>query len=240
MRAKGRSKSRTVGLYSTICFHLVVLIILLIFSIHTVASQESSFVLDFTKQEELERMEKEMEFKEEISKELDDMLSATRTGLRNTAVDGSKLRDDRFRNPSEVYDEAKALQRRLDASRRDAMAQQAELDAVDISRNDSDSDSKEEHVYAGPAVISFDLEGRNANYLPVPAYKGYGSGDVLVQITVNQKGRVTAAHVVMVSSTSDTSLHEFALEAARRSRFSSSSSAPRSQTGSILYRFVAQ
>lgn len=240
MRSNGGKKAKKVGLYSTICFHLTVLIILLIFSIHTVASQESSFVLDFTKQEELEKEEKEMEFKEEISKEIDEMLSATRSGLRNAAVDGSKLRDDRFRNPSEVYDEAKALQRKLDASRREAMAQQAEMDAVDISKNDGEKDKKESHVYSGPAVISYDLEGRTANYLPVPAYKGFGSGDVLVQIVVNQKGRVTSAHVVIVSSTSDQSLHEFALEAARRSKFSSSTTAPKSQTGSILYRFVAQ
>lgn len=124
--------------------------------------------------------------------------------------------------------------------RTEAMAQQAEMDAVDISKNDGEKDKKESHVYSGPAVISYDLEGRTANYLPVPAYKGFGSGDVLVQIVVNQKGRVTSAHVVIVSSTSDQSLHEFALEAARRSKFSSSTTAPKSQTGSILYRFVAQ
>lgn len=242
MSEKTDRKSSRVGLYTTLIFHLSVLIILLGFSIGRVASPETSFVLDFTRQEELERQQREIELKEEVNKSIDDLLSSTpRSRIRNVAVDaGSKLRDDRFKNPSQVYDEAKELQRKLDASKRDALAQRAADDAAEAAiRNASESNEQDEaSAYRGPSVISYDLGGRKANYLPVPAYKGYGSGDVLVGITVNQKGRVTDA-TILSSTSSDPSVNDFALEAAKRSRFAASTDT-QSKSGTILYRFIAQ
>ena len=54
----GRGKEDRVGFYTTLVFHLAVLIVLLGVSIGRVASVENSFVLDFTKQEELENSRK--------------------------------------------------------------------------------------------------------------------------------------------------------------------------------------
>ena len=243
LKLKAYVREHRVGFYSTVIFHLLVLIILLSFSIGTVARMETSFVLDFTKQEELERREKEREFKEDVKEQLDNILKSTRNDIRNVAVDaGSKLKDDRFKNPSEVYDQAKELQRKLDASKKDALAQKAADDAAELAVRNAESDVKDDNqpAYQGPSVIAYELIGRKAIYLPVPAYKGYGSGDVLVEIEVNRKGRVTGARVLESASTADESLHEFAIEAAKRSRFNSSQSADRSQTGTILYRFIAQ
>ena len=233
-------KGDRVGFYSTLAFHLVVLIILLSVSIGKMASRENTFVLDFTKQEELEKELRELEMKEQITKELDDIV-ATPSNIRNVAVDaGSKLRDDRFKNPSEVYDEARELQRKLEESRRDALAEQAAEEAVDMSATDPVEQKEEVKAYSGPSVISWTLEGRKARVLPVPAYKGYGAGDVYVKIKVNRSGRVVAAAVIEESSSSDKSLHEFAVDAAKRSRFSGSDTAPNPQQGEIVYRFIAQ
>ena len=237
-----RDKGKRTGLLATLIFHLSLLIVLLVVSIGRVVAEEASFVLDFTKQEQLEEEQKEIELKEEVAKALDEMIASNspRSNVRNVAVDGSKLRDDRHRNPSEVYEEAKALQRKLDASRRDAMAQRAADDAVDMEDGDSSREKVEEsRPYSGPSVVSYDLEGRKAISLPIPAYKGYGAGDVLVSIVVNEQGRVVEAAVVASQSSSDRSLYEYAISAARRSRFSKASGVP-SQQGSILYRFIAQ
>ena len=239
----GRGREDRVGFYTTLVFHLAVLIVLLGVSIGHVATQEQSFVLDFTKQEELEKLQKEIELKEEVNRNLEDLLARQpQQRIRNVAVDaGSRLKDDRFKNPSEVYDEARELQRKLDASRRDALAQQAREEAVDLGRQQKGEESSEPvPAYQGPSVISYELEGRKALTLPVPAYKGYGAGDVLVDIEVNPAGRVTAASVRAGESTADASLHSFALDAARRSRFSASPDAAKSQPGWILYRFIAQ
>ena len=238
----GPNKEDRVGFYTTLVFHLSVLIVLLLVSIGHVATSETSFVLDFTKQEELEKLQKEIELKEEVNKNLEDLLARQpRERIRNVAVDaGSKLKDDRFKNPSEVYDEARELQRKLDASKRDALAQQARDEAVDLNPQKGEVSDEPAQAYHGPSVISYQLDGRKALSLPVPAYKGYGAGDVLVDIEVNQAGRVTAASVRASDSSADASLHSFAIDAAKRSRFSASSDAAKSQSGWILYRFIAQ
>ena len=238
----GRNKEDRVGFYTTLVFHLAVLVILLIVSIGRVASSENTFVLDFTKQEELEKLQKEIELKEQVARNLEDQLARQpQQRIRNVAVDaGNTLRDDRFKNPSEVYDEARELQRKLDASKRDALAQQAAEEAVDLNPQKGTESSEPAPAYQGPSVISYELDGRKALNLPVPAYKGYGAGDVLVDIEVNPAGRVTAARVRPDGSSADASLHAFALDAARRSRFSASADADKSQTGWILYRFIAQ
>lgn len=240
----GRNKEDRVGFYTTLVFHLSVLVILLIVSIGRVASSENTFVLDFTRQEELEKLQKEIELKEQVARNLEDQIAAQRPQqrIRNVAADaGSRLKDDRFKNPSEVYDEARELQRKLDASRRDALSQQAAEEAIDLNQQkQEDAQQEPAPAYKGPSVISYELEGRKALSLPVPAYKGYGAGDVLVDIEVNAAGRVTAAKVRPDGSSADASLHSFAVDAARRSRFSASSDAPKSQPGWILYRFIAQ
>ena len=240
MSGDSQKKGSRVGLYTTISFHLAVLIVLLLVSINSVVSQETSFVLDFSKQEMIEQEQKEIELKEEVSKELDNLLSSPRTNIRNVAVDaGSKLRDDRFKNPNEVYDEARELQRKLDASKRDALAQDKADESVDLDSQTGKADEPA-RAYTGPSVLSYRLDGRKGSYLPVPAYKGYGSGDVAVAIVVNPKGRVIAAEVMTAISSSDPQLQEYALEAARRSRFSASDSAPAKQEGEIVYRFIGQ
>lgn len=238
----GRKKEDRVGFYTTLVFHLAVLIVLLIVSIGHVATLENTFVLDFTKQEELEKLQKDIEIKEQVARKLEDQLAQRpQQRIRNVAVDaGSRLKDDRFKNPSEVYDEARELQRKLDASRRDALSQQEAEEAVDLNQQRGEQQTEPAPAYKGPSVISYELEGRKALSLPVPAYKGYGAGDVLVDIEVNPAGRVTAAKVRSDGSTADASLHSFAVDAARRSRFSASAEAARSQQGWILYRFIAQ
>lgn len=232
-----RGKSR-VGLYSTLIFHLSIFIILLSVSINSVVQKESTFVLDFTKQEEMEEEQRKIELKESVSRELDALLSSNRN-VRNVAVDASRpLRDDRHRNPNQVYDEARELQRKLDASRRDAMSEQSSEDRVDLTP-DKEQDSSAED-YRGPSVISYTLDGRKARKLEVPAYKWYGAGDVYVQIVVNQKGKVIGATVIDGVSTSNEALHSLAIAAAKRSRFSASTSAPKEQIGEIVYRFISQ
>ena len=119
-------RDNNAGLYLTVAFHLLVIIILLISRIDYMLREETSFILDFTKEELLEEIAKQEKLKDEVSKELDDIL-AGRTPVRNVITDassrrGEELRDDRFRNPSQVYDEARRLQEKLDASKREAEA----------------------------------------------------------------------------------------------------------------------
>jgi len=233
-------RENNAGLYLTIAVHLIVLIIFLLTKIGFTLREEVSFVLDFTKQEETEQLEKEAQLKEDVSKELDDIIAGRKTLVRNAVVDasqkGSRLKDDRFKNPNQVYEEAKALQEKLNASKREAEANQGTDEPVSTTKV---SEVKKE-TYKGPSVISYSLDGRKATSLPIPVYKCIGGGDVSVAIYVNRKGYVIGASVINNASSSDACLREFAVRAAKSSRFTASASSPEKQVGEIVYRFIAQ
>lgn len=96
-------------------------------------------------------------------------------------------------------------------------------------------------AYSGPTRIYYSLEGRIHIRLPLPIYKCEGSGKVILDIIVNQRGAVVSATVNQDESSSDDyCLHEMARDAARRSRFNLDPSAPERQRGTLTYHFVAQ
>lgn len=235
-----RRKENRIGLYSTIIFHLVVLIILLVYSLGASVRKESSFILDFTQQEkqELIKQQEELkEFKDRVSKELDAMIAAAPTPtVRNAVVDANAIK---ARAEREAL--GRSVEEALAANRRKAL--EAEEDDVATEDNPDAGGGEEEgeaHEYSGPSVLSYDLEGRKAKHLPIPAYKGFGGGDVAVAIYVNRSGTVIKAQVIESASSKDKSLWQWAVKAAERSRFNRSDSAPDPQKGSIVYRFIAQ
>ena len=229
------------GLYITIIFHLVVIIALLAYQIDSALKKEESFVLDFSKQEEIEQRMKEELFKEDISKRLDDLIAAARSSsepIRNIAVDaGAQLKDDRNTDAEQLYKDAERLAQEL----RDGQTlEDARDETVELEPQEQKKEDKKKKEYSGPSVLSYNLDGRKASTLKIPAYRCYGSGDVTVIITVNNAGQVVGAKVLDAVSSSDQCLRNFAVRAARLSRFSASTTAPPNQTGEILYRFIAQ
>lgn len=236
------SKEDRAGLYLTIIVHLVALIIFLAVQLGFSLQRENSFVLDFTKQEELEKQQKEELFKDDISKRIDEMIAASEAGslpVRNVAVDRSSLKDDRGTNAEELYKEAERLANELKNGfevNRD--------DEVPVSpQKPSKEENKEqqtESTYKGPSVVSYELEGRKASKLSIPAYRCIGAGMVTVIITVDNAGNVISAKVQEEVSSQDQCLRNFAVRAARLSKFSASPSAPARQGGNIVYQFMAQ
>lgn len=229
-------RENRVGVYTTITIHLIVLIILLVSQISHIKKAEVAFVIDFSKQEKREMEIQKLERKESFEKELDRMLSPRNQELRNVAVDKSDLRDDRHNNPSEIYDEARRVQERLDAARREMEQQQEGEDIPGIIS----SEQEKSEPYKGPSVLSYDLGGRKAMRLPVPVYQCQGGGDVTVLIEVDRRGYVTSTVIRAQNSTNNNCLHEAAQRAARNSRFAVDSGAPERQKGHIVYRFIAQ
>ena len=241
MKKLFQNKEDKAGLYITIIFHLVVIIVLLAYQIDSTLKKEESFVLDFSKQEEIERIRKEEAFKEDISKRLDDLIAAARSSsdpVRNIAVDaGSRLKDDRNTDADQLYKDAERLAQEL---RDGQQLEDAREETVEMETPRKKEDNSKKKEYSGPSVLSYNLDGRKASHLKIPAYRCYGSGDVTVIITVNNAGMVVNAKVLDSVSSSDKCLRDFAVRAARLSRFSAPATAPPNQTGEILYRFIAQ
>ena len=239
-----KNKENRAGLYITVIFHLTVIIVLLAYQIDSTIRKEESFVLDFSKQEEIERRQKEEIFKEDISKRLDELISAAQSSsapIRNIATDASRaqLRDDRGTDAEELYREAERLAQDLKNGQKDAIEENAVEETVEMQHQQKPSQENQKE-YSGPSVLSYTLDGRKASHLPIPAYRCYGAGDVTVIITVDNSGRVVRAKVMEEISSTDNCLRNFAVRAARLSRFSASSDAPANQTGEIVYRFIAQ
>jgi len=235
-------KEDKAGLYLTIIFHLVAIIIMLTVQIGKQLGREDSFVLDFSKQEELEKQVKEEELKEDISKRIEDLLSYNTPSVnaKNIAVDArSQLKDDRNTDAKKLYSDAERLAKELKEGSKAAIEDNAIDEAVeDVTRHDEEN--KEQREYKGPSVLSYVLDGRKASHLSIPAYRCLGGGQVTVVIAVNNAGNVLSAKVMESVSSDDNCLRDFAVRAAKLSRFSSSATAPAKQMGEITYLFIQQ
>lgn len=244
-------KENNAGLYITIAVHLLVLIVLLATRISSFVLEETTISLDFAREEEVQKEQQQKQLKEEVSKELDAILSGSSSvsrnrgsEIRNLAVDaseGGRVGSRRGRSDivgEQLSAEARRVQERLDASRKDGEAYY-KGGSDDVYQPSSKNENKGE-TYKGPSVISYSLDGRKAMSLPIPVYKCIGGGDVSVAIMVNKKGYVVSASVIANASSSDACLQEYAIKAAKSSRFTASVNSPERQAGEIVYRFIAQ
>ena len=226
------------GLYVTLIVHLGILIVLLIAQIGFSLQRENSFVIDFSKQEELRRIAEKKEFDENISKRVDDLISgASGIEFRNVTSSRNKeiLKDDRSTDADTLYKDAERLAKDLKSG-----PDQADEDYVSEPELKTEDKKSEKRQYSGPSVLSWHLDGRKASHLPIPAYRCYGGGMVTVLITVDNSGRVIDAKIQEETSSDDKCLRDFAIRAARQSRFSIKQDAPARQHGDIIYQFLAQ
>ena len=228
------------GIYITVSVHLAVIIVLLVIRIGQEIQRENSFVLDFTQQEEKERREEQARLEEMTAEKLEELIAAAEAiPIRNVTVDRSALKDDRGTNADELYKEAE----RLALDLKDGQNRQVEDPEAFAAAADPVKPKQEEpkvKPYSGPSVLSWSLDGRKATHLPIPAYRCYGAGEVTVVIAVNNRGDVVNAKVNEEFSTNDGCLRNYAIRAARLSKFSVSETAPARQMGTITYAFIAQ
>ena len=227
------------GLYITVSIHLAVIIVLLAVRIGFEVQRENSFVLDFTAQEAVERLQERIRLQESVEAQLEQMLSAQGgVPIRNVTVDRANLKDDRGTDADQLYKEAERLaQELLDGQNR---AEESQESFASVQEEVKESKKEDTKPYSGPSVLSWSLDGRKASRLPIPAYQCYGAGEITVVITVNNRGDVMNAKVDEEVSSADGCLRTFAIRAARLSKFSASPEAPARQMGTITYAFIAQ
>ena len=233
------SPDQKAGLLITAIVHLAVIIVLLLGGIGYSLQRENSFVLDFTKQEEKEELERQVELKQSALEQLESMIAAQRMEVRNVAVNRSaQLKDDRNTDADQLYRDAERLAQELkDGQNR---VQDNPEDFVQDPVTPSKPEPRKKETYSGPSVLSWSLDGRKATRLPIPAYRCVGAGQVTVIITVINQGKVIDAKVDNGSSSGDGCLRAFATRAARMSLFNASTTAPARQMGTITYAFIAQ
>ncbi|GHT80435.1 hypothetical protein FACS189467_2560 [Bacteroidia bacterium] len=237
------------GIYTTLIFHLCVVIVLLGLKIRTVSYQipaEIEIAFDEEKeqlrqqQEQREqRQQEEKNIQAELAREIRQQLAEERASamrLRNVAVNEKTPTD----NKDDVLAENAELQKRIAATYRMMREQNNSENAVLPSKAPKKAGKKGEKSYTGPSVLSYRVPGRKAYYLPVPVYKCEAGGQITVAIVVAQTGDVVSVQIDKThSTTADNCLWETAVDAALRSKFDVGKGTLRQQ-GYIIYQFVAQ
>ena len=104
------SPDQKAGLFITAIVHLAVIVVLLLCQIGYSVQRENTFVLDFTQQEEKERIEQQEELHRNALAQLEEMISVARSQpVRNVTVNRSQLKDDRGTDADQLYRDAERL-----------------------------------------------------------------------------------------------------------------------------------
>ena len=236
-----RSNGNLAGILITVSIHLAVIIILLLTVVEpSIRKQSATYEFDFTKQDEIEKLEKEVQRQKALNDRLEKLLKENGVGsepVRNVTVDRGSLKDDRGTDAEKLYREAERIQKQYEEimSRGDDS-----FIAMKEPRHSEKKEEEQKSVYSGPSVLSYEVPGRKGSYLPIPAYKCMGEGEVTVNVTVNPQGKVIAASVKDDVSSDDSCLRAYAVRAAQSSMFSSKAGALAKEYGYITYRFIAQ
>lgn len=244
-------KRNRYGVMGTIAFHMLVVILLLIFQLNTKKSfSESEIFIDIppelTEQllkEEQEKIEEVLEEKNaEINKSVDELLRsiAVNQDLKKSDSDPKRKLENmikEIRTDLEQYgsDDAASVAGNLNEYRKDS------LSAEEAKEKQKLLDSLESIEYSGPSSVYYSLEGRHKVYLPIPVFKCEGEGLIVVKIVVNRAGRVLESKVLEgESAVQDDCLYAAALQASKRTRFNASTNSMAQQIGKITYHFVKQ
>lgn len=244
-------EGKFVGILGTVIFHLIVAIIIMSFQLRSLKIQSRDmFEIEFLAEEKSEEDEQLKEIPvttiEKILQGDEEMLNIARN-LANKA-DPKVNREDYIDMVKEELIKSGKLSENnyIDEQKRQAEKPDENLAFNDESKVKDDQNKPTEAQemaanFKGPTRIYYDLEGRNHTYLPIPIYKCEGSGKVALRIEVSQKGIVEKTVVLAgESTTADQCLIEAAVRAALITRFNSSVNAPKVQTGTLSYHFVAQ
>ncbi|MDR0385589.1 MAG: hypothetical protein LBH60_05890 [Prevotellaceae bacterium] len=237
-------KDNRVGIYTAVIFHLLVFLALALNEIRTLTIQSKSIELiyqDLEQNPEISPDDEKKQIEEELNKMLREMPyhdiqlpnlavnAAAQGNASGRGQGGASFFSNR--NSSSIREEREQKEK--------AMQEKENAGTEDINTNEQMHDKEESQAYKGPSIVSYYLEGRMAVYLPVPSYKCFKGGDVVVLIEVNSQGYVVAAEVDKHNSNSNECLRFAALDAAGKARFSSTQKSG-NQKGNIVYRFVSQ
>jgi hypothetical protein len=244
-------EGKLVGILGTVIVHLIAAIIIMSFQIRSLnIKSRDMFEIEFLAEELTAEEEKLIELPapsiEKILQGDEEMLNIARN-LANRS-DPTINRDEYIDMVKEELIKSGKLgaDNYIDEQKNQPAEADEKLSLSNESKADDERDKPTESQemasnFQGPTRIYYELEGRTHTYLPIPIYKCQGSGKVALSIVVNQKGAVEKTLVIAgESTTSDPCLIEAAYRAAVITRFNSSINAPKIQTGTITYHFVAQ
>jgi hypothetical protein len=249
-----KNEGRLAGILGTVIIHLIAAIIFMSFQLRTLHRERASeYLIEFEPEpvvpNEKNPVELPLKSVDKILQDDPELLNIARNlankgnqkinpadyvdQVKEELIKNGKLNADNFIDEQKEKD--KGLSEEKLAYKGDSTG------ALNKDSNNPSESQKMAANYKGPTRIYYDLKGRNHTYLPIPIYLCEGSGKIVLLIEVSKTGEVEKAQVITgESTTSDPCLIDTAVKTALTSRFNPDINAPRIQTGTLTYIFVAQ
>lgn len=202
--------------------------------------------VDFVDFEEVETRTMEEAVRDRLEARMNERITNVSADAR--AWTGEEVRSSRAEREA-LSEEVEAELRAFEQAAFDALSEGRTDPSQGVSRPDRDEgpieryDGWDERV-AGQVTAEYDLEGRKALNLNIPGYRCRGGGVVRLAIVVSPGGDVLEASVLSTTSNGGKAtavcLETESLRSVRQCRFQSKAEAPRRQSGTLTYRFIAQ
>ena len=230
------------GIIGTLVFHILLFMAFLLADMDIKGNMKEQEILIEFPDEVLEQQElqpEETQQSENANEPSSDNNIESRT--TNRASNRLASTNDFF---DEEYQREVENARKLSSDVRNQLSKEViDLDDVKMPVENTEGmnpDSIKNVIYTGDSNIEYFLENRYHVRLPIPVYLAQGGGKVVVDILVNQQGKVIEANARKNPSIKDNQIYSYAELAASNTLFNTDYSAPSQQSGTISYLFIAQ
>lgn len=236
-------KRNIYGIIGTLLFHLLLMSGFLLAEVKLKGKvKEEPIIIDFSNVEETTppetTKEKPQEDKNEPSTDRD---KANQTTRSNRAVNDAPVKDPFFdKSYQQEIAEAQKLVADVNKQLKKKVKDIKDFEMPEETTDGMNPDSIKNTIYSGASNIHYYLENRYHRRLPIPVYLAQGGGLVVVDIWVDQQGKVVKAEVQKNNNLKDPMLEIYAKQAAQRTVFNADLTAPPIQKGTISYNFVPQ
>lgn len=239
-------KRNIYGVIGTLVFHILIISAFLLADVDMKGNvKEEVLLIEFP--DILPELEKEEVREENIAKEMakqDDQQFNDRTNAAsnqmattNTTTSADEFFDDEYLKEIEA---AKNLSNDVSNQLSKEIKDINDIKMPVETTDGINPDSIKNIIYTGESNIVYYLDKRYHVSLPIPVYLSQGGGKVIVDIEVNQNGRVISANPRKNRNLTDEQVFLYAKAAALKTIFNSDDFAPSPQKGSIHYSFIAQ
>ena len=242
-------KENIVGVLGTLIFHILILILFLLIKIQSIKEiRELGITLNFNdiKETEMVPTEKKINLTPEEIAILDKLL-ANESKASNLASNTSEMMEKKISTKNYVEQVEMELEKsRSDEWRKKQEEIQNKINQQDfIPEENINTKASKNNNYTGLTNITYEfLESpfnRFKTILPVPVYKCQGEGTVLVDVTVDQNGKVlTSRAFTQIDFPDMDCMIEVAEKYALLTQFQGNLTAPKAQRARIVYKFIAQ
>jgi hypothetical protein len=228
----------------TLVFHILIILIFILADVNMKGTiKEEELLIEFP--DILPELEEE-QIEEEVDESLDDIgdesinrtnAASNRLASQNVTTSSEDFFDDEYLKELEA---AKQLVSDVNNQISKEIIRLEDIEMPAETTEGMDPDSIKNIIYVGESNIVYYLANRYHISLPNPLYLAQGGGQVIVDIVVNQDGRVTEATPRKNPGIRDQQIFIYAKAAALGTIFNMDKSAPQNQKGTIHYTFIAQ